>query len=78
MDKVAQAKPLSTQDMAHGMEHEQVIAAARARLEAAVEAQQRFVAHLRATYNAPESSYVLINWVRGFEPVVAPTEAKHD
>ena len=75
MDTV-QARPLSTQDMAHGMEHEQVIAAARARLEAAVEAQQRFIAHLRQVYSTPESGYVLANWVRGFEPIQAQREVK--
>ena len=75
MDTV-QAKPLSMQDMAHGMEHEQAIAAARARLEAAVEAQQRFIAHLRQVYSAPDGSYVLANWVRGFEPIQAKPEVK--
>lgn len=67
----AQTKPLSTQDMAHGMEHEQEIAAARARMEAAIKAQQMFINHLRQSYSAPEGQYVLLNWVRGFEPLQA-------
>lgn len=68
MDTV-QAKPLSTQDMAHGMEHEQEIAAARARLDMAIKSQQMYINHLRVSYSAPEGEFVLLNWVRGFEPI---------
>ncbi|HRJ40596.1 MAG TPA: hypothetical protein PL105_01880 [Caldilineaceae bacterium] len=60
---------LSPHEMAMGMSFESQISAAKARVEAALTAQQMFVAHLRTMHNAPADQYQLQDWAEGFTQI---------